>query len=119
MWYSRLKPASIRSFDQLAKEFESNFLASVQPRPTTTSLLEMRQKEDEPLEQYLARFTTGIKDIPDGHPSLVIQAFLIGLRPSSFFWSVVERPPIMVPEMLQRTNQYIIAETLMAEKHED
>ncbi|RZR97554.1 hypothetical protein BHM03_00026753 [Ensete ventricosum] len=104
MWYNRLKPTSICSFDQLAKVFESNFLASARPRPTMVSLLEMRQREDESLGQYLTQFTMGIRAIPDAHLSLVIQAFLIGLWPSCFFWSLLERPPATVLKMLQRVN---------------
>ncbi|RWW17411.1 hypothetical protein GW17_00018668 [Ensete ventricosum] len=44
----------------------------VQPKPIAASLLEMRQKEDEHLGRYLARFTKEIRAIPDPHPSLVI-----------------------------------------------
>ncbi|RWV77370.1 hypothetical protein GW17_00061811 [Ensete ventricosum] len=46
-WYGRLSLASICSFDQLVREFEANFLADAQPKPTFTSLLGMRQKENE------------------------------------------------------------------------
>ncbi|RZS23018.1 hypothetical protein BHM03_00055859 [Ensete ventricosum] len=48
-WYSRLPPFSIHSFDQLAREFKGNFLSNAQPKPTTVSLLGMRQKEEEHL----------------------------------------------------------------------
>ncbi|RZR93104.1 hypothetical protein BHM03_00021531 [Ensete ventricosum] len=85
IWYSRLKPASIPSFDLLVKEFELNFLASARPKPTTASLLGMAQGSDEPLSQFVGWFTLQVQEIPDLHPSLVIQAFLTGLRPSRFF----------------------------------
>ncbi|RWW48329.1 hypothetical protein BHE74_00045600 [Ensete ventricosum] len=118
-WYNRLPPASIHSFGQLAREFQANFLASARPKPTTATHVVMRQKEDETLDPYLTRFTKEIRAIPNAHPSLVIQALMIGIRHSRFFWSLVERPPTIVPERLQRANQYIVIEALVAEKCED
>ncbi|RWW61021.1 hypothetical protein BHE74_00031935 [Ensete ventricosum] len=64
-WYSRLKPASIPSFDSLAREFELNFLASARLRPTTASLLGMAQGSDEPLSQFVGRFTSQVLLVAD------------------------------------------------------
>ncbi|RZR91702.1 hypothetical protein BHM03_00019875 [Ensete ventricosum] len=115
----RLPPTSIDSFDQLVKEFEANFLASTCPKSTVASLLVMRQKEDEPLGPYLTRFVKEIRAIPDTHPSLIIQTFIIRIRPSHLFWLLVERTPTIVSKMLQRANQYVTTKTLVAEKCED
>ncbi|RRT82463.1 hypothetical protein B296_00000580 [Ensete ventricosum] len=49
MWYSRIKPSSISSFDQFTKEFELNFTTSSCLRSMTTSLLGLTQGNDEPL----------------------------------------------------------------------
>ncbi|RZR91968.1 hypothetical protein BHM03_00020168 [Ensete ventricosum] len=119
IWYSRLKPASIPSFDLLVKEFELNLLTSARPKPTTASLLGMAQGGDESLSQFMGRFTSQVQGIPNLHPSLAIQAFLTGLRPSRFFWSLIERPPATLPKMLQRAHQYVAAETLVAGKREE
>ncbi|RWW87678.1 hypothetical protein BHE74_00003472, partial [Ensete ventricosum] len=75
-WYSRLKHASIPSFDLLARVFELNFLAGAHPKPTRASLLGMAQGSDEPLSQFVGRFTSQVQGILDLHPSLAIQAFL-------------------------------------------
>ncbi|RWW60438.1 hypothetical protein BHE74_00032569 [Ensete ventricosum] len=72
MWYSRLKPSSIFSLDQLAKEFKLNFSANTCSKQTPESLLRMSQREDEPLAQYVTRFMAETRSMPDAHPSLVI-----------------------------------------------
>ncbi|RWW36996.1 hypothetical protein BHE74_00057942 [Ensete ventricosum] len=72
LWYNRLRPSSISSFDSLAKEFELNFMASARPRPTVASLLSSTQGSDEPLGQFVRRFAAEVRGMPDAHPSLAI-----------------------------------------------
>ncbi|RWV94521.1 hypothetical protein GW17_00042933 [Ensete ventricosum] len=98
IWYNRLKLSSISSFNQLVKEFELNFLASTRPRPTVALLLVLSQGSDESLTQFVGRFTMEFRGVPDVHPSIAIQTFLMGLRPSRFFRSLIEHPSRTVPE---------------------
>ncbi|RRT60962.1 hypothetical protein B296_00018367 [Ensete ventricosum] len=119
MWYSWINPSSISSVNQFTKEFELNFIGSSCTRPMAASLLSLTQGNDEPLAQFVSRFSAEIQRMPDTHPTLAIQAFLMGLWPSRFFWSLIERPPSTVPEMLQRASQNVAVESLVAGKRED
>ncbi|RRT72823.1 hypothetical protein B296_00009546 [Ensete ventricosum] len=43
----------------------------------------------------------------------------MGLKPSRFFWLLIERPPATVREMLQRAHQYMATKTLVAGKRDE
>ncbi|RWV91337.1 hypothetical protein BHE74_00031221 [Ensete ventricosum] len=119
MWYNCLRPFSVSSFDQLVKESEHNFLASIRPKLFMAIVLGLSQKDNKSFSHFVAHFTTEIRAILDAHPFFIIQAFLMGLRSSKFFLSLIERSLTTITEMLQRANQYIIVEALVARKREE
>ncbi|RZS18916.1 hypothetical protein BHM03_00051249 [Ensete ventricosum] len=53
MWYNQLKPTLISLFDQLAREFELNFLVNARLRPSAASLLGLSQGSEEALAQFI------------------------------------------------------------------
>ncbi|RWW19734.1 hypothetical protein GW17_00016184 [Ensete ventricosum] len=112
MW----RPSELKWYCMTHKQ---NFLSNAQPKPTTASLLGIAQGREEPFAQFINRFVTETRAIPDAHPSLVIQAFMMGIRLSKLLWSLVKKPSTTVPEMMQRTNHFIAAKTLIHRKREE
>ena len=55
-WFGTLKPKSIDSFEELAKQFLTQFMPSRRRRRPATYLVIVKQKEDKNLKTYLTPF---------------------------------------------------------------
>ncbi|KAL0344317.1 UNVERIFIED_CONTAM: hypothetical protein Sangu_1319100 [Sesamum angustifolium] len=63
-WFNQLSLAVIRSFQEFHSLFLHQFTSSRKHRKTNLSLFSIRQKEGEPLKEYLQRFNTATLEVP-------------------------------------------------------
>ena len=56
VWFSRLKPNSISTFKELSTQFASLFIVEHRYKKSITCLMSIKQRVDETLRSYIARF---------------------------------------------------------------
>ncbi|XP_021627036.1 uncharacterized protein LOC110625716 [Manihot esculenta] len=106
-WFNSLEVGSIRSFGDLANVFISRFIAGV-PADRKTSYLEtVRQRRNESLREYIARFNTEALQIPELDEGMVVEAMQKGTTSPEFFSSLSRNPLTSLAELMRRAEKYI------------
>ncbi|XP_021602743.1 uncharacterized protein LOC110607886 [Manihot esculenta] len=106
-WFNSLEAGSIRSFGDLANAFVSRFIAGV-PADRKTSYLEtVRQRRDESLREYIARFNTEALQIPELDEGRAVEAMQKGTTSAEFFGLLSRKPPTTLAKLMKRAEKYI------------
>ncbi|XP_021620550.1 uncharacterized protein LOC110620912 [Manihot esculenta] len=106
-WFNNLEAESISSFGDLATRFISRFIAGV-PADRKTSYLEIiKQRRDESLREYVARFNTEALQVPELDEGRAVEAMQKGTTSAEFFGSLSRKPPTSLAELMQRAEKYI------------
>ncbi|XP_043812736.1 uncharacterized protein LOC122723700 [Manihot esculenta] len=106
-WFNSLEVGSIRSFGDLANVFISRFIARV-PADRKTSYLEtVRQRRDESLKEYIARFNTEALQISKLDEGRAVEAMQKGTTSPEFFSSLSRKPSTSLVELMKRAEKYI------------
>ncbi|XP_043818247.1 uncharacterized protein LOC122725274 [Manihot esculenta] len=90
-WFNSLEVGSIRSFGDLAIAFISRFIAGVPVDRKTSYLETVRQRGDESLREYVARFNTEALQIPELDEGRVVEALQKGTTSLEFAKGVEDR----------------------------
>ncbi|GAB2278416.1 hypothetical protein Dimus_039288 [Dionaea muscipula] len=109
-WYASLAPHSISCFSQLREAFVGQFASSCIPSRATSSLFSIKQRSDEPLRDFMARFNRTYIQIPGLSGEVATTAILTGLRPGVFLDDLTLRPPHSFTELLQRARSFMTLE---------
>ena len=77
--------------------------------------MSIRQREDEMLKSYMARFNKEMLLIDEADDKILVAAFTNGLRKGKFLFSLYKNDPKTVSNVLYRATKYMNAkDTLLA-----
>ncbi|KAL0288975.1 UNVERIFIED_CONTAM: hypothetical protein Sangu_2635500 [Sesamum angustifolium] len=85
-------------------------------RKIELDLFSIRQKEGEPLKEYLQRFNTAALEVPSATEEVKTCAFAQGLLDEDFFKSLDKKPATKFDALLTRAAKYIDMEDAQAFK---
>ncbi|KAL0354323.1 UNVERIFIED_CONTAM: hypothetical protein Sangu_1013600 [Sesamum angustifolium] len=71
------------------------------------SLFVVRQKENEPLKEYMQRFNAATLEVPSATQGVKASAFSQGLLDGDFFKSLTKKPVSKFDALLARAAKYI------------
>ncbi|GKV27812.1 hypothetical protein SLEP1_g36936 [Rubroshorea leprosula] len=115
-WYHKLPRHVIDSFSQLAKLFSNKFASQREIKRTATELMQVNQKEEESLRDYMQRFNKATLDIDNVPNTICLSALLHGLKRGRFLDDLLENPPKTWNEVNDRSASFILSEDFQSSK---
>ncbi|KAF7808192.1 uncharacterized protein G2W53_034935 [Senna tora] len=110
LWFSDLASESISSFKQLAKKFTKYFATSRTIKRTSHYLKNIIQGENEPLKDFLDRFTKVARQIQGLKHEVALNYLTDNLMDGAFCQSITKKPPSSMEELMDRSAKYIAIE---------
>ncbi|XP_062100368.1 uncharacterized protein LOC133806263 [Humulus lupulus] len=106
-WYFKFQPASITSWEMFVKEFYGQFHV-VRIHPTEANqLVDIRQKEGEPLNEYIQRFMREAAHAKTVGDEGKMMSITIGVQRQSPLWSSLRKNGVKTTqEFLDQANKY-------------
>ena len=75
VWFNRLTHNAISTFKELSAQFASHFIGRHWYKKSTACLMSIKQREDETLRSYIARFNKEVLSIDEANDKILVVAF--------------------------------------------
>ena len=110
IWFSRLTPNSISTFKELSAQFASHFIEGHKYKKSTACLISIKQREDETLKSYIARFNKEALSIDEADDKILVATFTNGLLKGKFLFSLYKNNPKTMSDVVYRATKYMNVE---------
>uniref|UniRef100_A0A2N9HPS3 RNase H type-1 domain-containing protein n=1 Tax=Fagus sylvatica TaxID=28930 RepID=A0A2N9HPS3_FAGSY len=110
-WFNQLERGSIGSWSQMAEIFVGRFITNSRRSRGLDTLMVIRLGTNESLKDYSARFWETYNDIDACAEDTALQAFKLGLPPSTGLrQSLTKRPPTTLKKLMDRVERFVRVE---------
>ncbi|KAL0400238.1 UNVERIFIED_CONTAM: hypothetical protein Sradi_2367100 [Sesamum radiatum] len=106
-WFNQLPVGAIGSFQEFRSFFLHQFASSRKVGKPELSLFAVRQKDDEPLKEYLQWFNAAALEVSAATQEVKASAFSQGLLDGDFFKSLIKKSVSKFDDLLVRAAKYI------------
>lgn len=113
-WFNSLQPNSVNSFSELSLCFAKHFIGGRRYRRSATYLLNVKQVKGESLRDYVSRFNQEVMQVDDADEKVVLTAFMGGLLPTKFTFTLSKSPPNNMAELMLWAQKHMNIEDAMA-----
>ena len=93
VWFSKIPPSSVGSFEKLSKLFINNFIGGQRHKRSSSSLLTIEQGENESLRSFITRFNREALSVDEVDDKLLLAAFHNGINSNLFIHKLYEKEP--------------------------
>ena len=93
VWFSKIPPNSVSSFEELSKLFVNNFIRGQRHKCSSSSLLTIEQGENESLQSFNTCFKREALNMDKVDDKLLLAAFHNGVNSDLFIHKLYEKEP--------------------------
>jgi hypothetical protein len=109
-WYSLLPPHSVYSWADLKTKFMQAFQMFHDTTAEASDLYNCKQKDREPLQNFMRRFMQQRSQIPEADQRTTISALIKGLTPGPTTSHLTRKKPKTVEEHFRKLEEYILSD---------
>ncbi|XP_012857174.1 PREDICTED: uncharacterized protein LOC105976482 [Erythranthe guttata] len=106
-WFNGLPGGSLDGLGQLSERFLSQYSINKRYAKTGSYLFKVKQREGEPLRDYVQRFVKVVHEVPNVNHNLLADILQHNLKHVLFQESIAGRPPQTLEELMNRAEKFI------------
>ena len=116
VWFSKIPPNSISSFEELSKMFVNNFIGGQRHKRSSSSLLAIEQGENESLRSFITHFNWEALTVDEVDDKLLLAAFHNGVNSDLFIHKLYEKEPQSMANLVHSAQNFMNAEDVIITK---
>ena len=103
VWFNKLPPNTITSFQELSKLFVNNFVGGQRPKCSLSSLLNIEQGENESLSTFISCFNKEALLVDEMDDKILLATFYNGVSSNLFIHKLYDQEPQTMAELIHST----------------